>query len=158
MAPAVVPPSPSPSPTVAVVGTPPTPSLSVDGYEFSTHLLFDRAYGMHAADAAHASGLEGVGLMCSWTRTGSDVSNALELFGSPTDPSVLAGYPTVTRGTTGGRTGGFPVAAANDATETHVVCGMRDPSGDHGVEVVVFFARQGATTVISQAAFNPWRR
>jgi hypothetical protein len=130
----------------------------VDGYTFTAQLLFDPAYGLKAADPSHVSGLEGVGLACTWSRTGSDVGNAQFLFGPASAPASLSGYSSVTRGTSGNRSGGFPVAASTDAGETHTACLVRDASGDHGVEVVVLFTRQAGTTVVSQVAFNPWRR
>jgi hypothetical protein len=130
----------------------------VDGYTFTAQLLFDRAYGMTAADPGHAGGLEGVGLTCTWSRTGNDLPNAQFLFGPAAAPVELSGYTNVTRGTTGNRTGGFPVAASADTGETHAVCLVRDPSGDHGVEVVVQFTRQAGITVVSTLNVVPWRR
>jgi len=130
----------------------------VDGYTFTAQLLFDPAYGLKAADPSHVSGLEGVGLACTWSRTGYDLPNAQFLFGPAGAPAELSGYSNVTKGTTGNRIGGFPVAASADAVETHAVCLVRDASGDHGVEVVALFTRQAGTTVVSQVAFNPWRR
>jgi hypothetical protein len=61
------------------------------------------------------------------------------------------------RGTRGGRTGGFPVSAAQDKDVTDVVCGMRDASGDHGVEISVWFSRAGTATPISALSVVPWR-
>jgi len=134
-------------------------SHDVDGYTFTAQLLFDHAYGAAAADAARTSGLEGVGLACTWSRTGPDRSGAAQfLFGSSGARAELSGYTSITKGTTGNRTGGFPVAASADAGETHAVCAVRDTSGEHGIEVVVRFTRQAGTTVVSQVAFNPWRR
>jgi hypothetical protein len=130
----------------------------VDGYTFTAQLLFDRAYGMKAADPGHVSGLEGVGLTCTWSRTGNDLPNAQFLFGPAAAPVELSGYTNVTRGTTGDRTGGFPVAASADTGETHAVCLVRDASGDHGVEVIVQFTRQAGTTVVRTLSVAAWRR
>jgi hypothetical protein len=130
----------------------------VDGYTFTAQLLFDHAYGASAADAAHFSGLEGVGLACTWSRTGNDVGKAEFLFGPAAAPTSLAGYTNLTHGTSGNRIGGFPDAASSDTSETHAVCAVRDAILDHGIEVVVQFTRQAGTTVVSQVAFNPWRR
>jgi hypothetical protein len=136
-------------------------AVEVDGYRFSVQLLFDPAYGLHAADAARTSGLEGVGLECTWTRTGPDVPDATELFGPTaaviTHPSDLAHWTPLTNGTRGGRTGGFPVSVSQDANVTDVVCGMRDASGDHGAEISVWFGRAGTTTPVSALSVVPWR-
>jgi hypothetical protein len=130
----------------------------VDGYTFTAQLLFDRAYGASAADASHFSGLEGVGLACTWSRTGNDVGKAEFLFGPAAAPASLAGYTNLIHGTSGNRTGGFPDAALSDTSETHAVCAVRDAILDHGIEVVVRFTRQAGTTVVSQVTFSPWRR
>jgi hypothetical protein len=134
------------------------PNAELNGYQFSAHLVLDPSYGAQAADAAHFSGLEGVGLVCTWTRTGADVASALELFGTPPNLSELAGYAPLKTGTTGGRTGGFPRSAADDRTETHVVCGMRDDQGAQGVEVVVHFVRDGSgRPTVTGSSVRPWR-
>ena len=130
--------------------------VEVDGYRFSVQLLFDPAYGLHALDAARWSDLDGVGLACTWTRTGP-VADATELFGPPTNLSELARYTPLTTGRGGGRTGGFPVSASQDANVTDVVCGMRDASGDHGAEISVWFGRAGTTTPVSALSVVPWR-
>ena len=93
------------------------------------------------------------------SRTGPDRAGGAQfLFGPAGAPAELAGYANVSTGTTGNRTGGFPVAAAGDAAETHAVCAVRDTAGEHGIEVVVRFTRQAGTTVVRQVAFDPWRR
>jgi hypothetical protein len=130
--------------------------VEVDGYRFSVQLLFDPAYGLHALDAARWSDLEGVGLECTWTRTGPDVPDATELFGPPANLSELARWTPLRTGLGGGRTGGFPVIA-RDANVTDVVCGMRDASGDHGAEISVWFGRAGTTTPVSALSVVPWR-
>ena len=131
--------------------------VDVDGYRFTTHLLFDRAYGLNAADAAHTSGLAGVGLVCTWTRTGPDVPDAIELFGSGSSPAGLAQWTPLTSGTRGGRTGGLPISAAQDRDASAVICGMRDDAGDHGVAVFVWFTRVSGTVVMSLSVM-PWRQ
>jgi len=131
--------------------------VAVDGYRFSVQLLFDPAYGLHALDAARWSDLEGVGLECTWTRTGPDVPDATELFGPPANLSELARLTPLRTGRGGGRTGGFPASASQDANVTDVVCGMRDASGDHGVEISVWFGRAGTTTPVSALSVVPWR-
>jgi hypothetical protein len=131
--------------------------VEVDGYRVSAQLLFDPAYGLHAADAARTSGLEGVGLECTWTRTGPDVPDATELFGPTANPSALARWTPLRTGPSGDRTGGFPVSASQDVSVTDVVCAMRDASGDHGAEISVWFSRAGPTTPISALSVVPWR-
>ena len=132
--------------------------FDVDGYQFSAQLLFDRAYGLNPADAAHTSGLEGVGLACTWIRTGPDVSDATELFGSPAFPTGLTHWTPLTRSTGGGRTGGLPVNASQDPGVTEVVCGMRDGAGEHGVDLMVWFTRAPGTTTVTSLSVLPWRR
>jgi hypothetical protein len=140
-------------------------TVNVDGYQFTARLIFDRTYGRQAADAAHGSFLEGLGLACTWTRTGPAVTGAHSLFGSPTAVADTAGYSTVTTGMSGGRTGGFPTTAADRSTsapdfagETQVVCGMRDAFGDHGAEVIVRSSAAQGVPVVSSFAVIPWRR
>ncbi|MDQ6719975.1 MAG: hypothetical protein M3003_04175, partial [Candidatus Dormibacteraeota bacterium] len=117
--------------------------VEVDGYRFTVQLLFDPAYGLHAADTARTSDLEGVGLRCTWTRTGPDVPDATELFGPIANPSTPARWAPLRTGLGGDRSGGFPPTASPYANVTDVVCGMRDASGDHGVEINVWFGRAG---------------
>ena len=131
--------------------------IDVDGYQVSAQLLFDRAYGLRAADTARTSGLEGVGLACTWIRAGPDVPDATEVFGSPGAPAELARWTPLTTGTRGGRTGGFPLAASQDPVATDVVCGLRDGSGDHGVDVFVWFTRASGTTMVRALSLIPWR-
>jgi hypothetical protein len=131
--------------------------VDVDGYRFSAQLLLDRAYGLHAADAARTSGLEGVGLDCTWTRVGPDLPDAIELFGPPATPAGLATWTPLTSGTRGGRTGGLPVSASLDPGATAVLCGMRDGSGEHGVELFIWFTRGSNTTTVTSLSVIPWR-
>ena len=87
------------------------------------------------------------------TGRGGRFASALALFGTPPDPSGLAGYAPLKTGTSGGRTGGFPRSAADDKTESHVACGVRDDQGAQGVEVVVHFVRDGnARPTVSDVA------
>ena len=132
-------------------------TVNVDGYQFTARLIFDRAYGRQAADAAHASFLEGLGLACTWTRTGPAVTDARELLGSSAAVVELAGYATVATGMSGGWTGGFPTTP-DYAGETHVVCGIRDASGDHGVEVLVRSSAAQGVPVVSSFTVIPWRQ
>ena len=132
-------------------------TVNVDGYQFTARLIFDRAYGRQAADAAHASFLEGLGLACTWTRTGPAVTDARELLGSSAAVVELAGYATVATGMSGGWTGGFPTTP-DYAGETHVVCGIRDASGDHGAEVLVRSSAAQGIPVVSSFTVIPWRQ
>lgn len=132
-------------------------TVSVEGYQFTAQLIFDRAYGRQAADAAHGSFLEGLGLACTWTRTGPTVTNARELLGSSVAVVELAGYATVTTGMSGGRTGGFPTTP-DYAGEIHVVCGMRDATGDYGAEIVVRSSSAQGVPVVSSFTVIPWRQ
>ncbi len=155
--------APADDPGIVIdLGRPVTPLaavqvVEVDGYRFTVQLLFDPAYGLHALDAARWSDLEGVGLECTWTRTGPDVPDATELFGPTANLSELARWTPLRTGLGGGRTGGFPVSASRDANVTDLVCGMRDASGDHGAEISVWFGRAGTTTPVSALSVVPWR-
>jgi len=133
-------------------------TVFVDGYAFTAQLIFDRAYGRQAADPAHGSFLEGLGLDCTWTRSGPAVTDAHLLLGSPAAVTELAGYTTVTTGMSGVRTGGFPTSAIDYSGEIHVVCGMRDASGDHGAEVVVRSSSAQGIPVVSSFTVTPWRQ
>ena len=130
----------------------------MNGYHFAGHLVLDAAYGAHATDPAHFSGLEGVGVSCSWTRTGPDVPTAHSLFGAPPDPAEIAGYAPLKSGTIGGRTGGLPRLSSDDANETHVVCGVRDDQGAQGLELVIHFVgdSSGRPTATAVTA-GPWQ-
>ncbi len=138
-------------------------SLEVDGYRFVIRILPDERYTdrSHADIAAHVSAVIGLGVECRWTRVGSDVPSAEELWGSAaTTQAGLAGYSPVRTGTAGGRVGGFPEPATLGpwAGETDTVCALRDDQGTHGVVIMAQWVRQSTTTRVLGIALMGWRR
>ncbi|MDQ6721120.1 MAG: hypothetical protein M3003_10065 [Candidatus Dormibacteraeota bacterium] len=138
-------------------------SLDVDGYRFTIRALPDESYtdGSHADIAAHVSGVTGLGLECQWTRVGTDVPSAQELWGpASTTQAEIAGYAPVRAGSGSDHIAGVPEPALLSGWpgETDTVCALRDGQGTHGVVIMAQWVRPSTTTRVLGLALTAWRR
>ncbi len=121
-------------------------ALNVEGYGFSVRIMSDPAYGPQPSAGPWAvSAVPGIGLSCTWTRTGPDIATVQDLWGTPQSVASTAGYTDVRTGRGGTRQNGIPLAAVTGSTAT-TVCGVRDATGPHGVVIELAIAADGRYT------------